>query len=129
MFRAKKPLSNLEQIVLEVIWARKSATAEGVCEVLEVRYPMKESTARTILRRLEEKGYVNHRVEGRFNVYRGAERPEDLAASAVGNIIHRFCGGSVEKLLLGMVDHNVIDEEELQRLAERIARRGKKGPS
>jgi len=129
MFRAKKPLSRLEQIVLEVIWARTSATAESVCEELKTRYPMKESTARTILRRLEEKGYVHHRTEGRFNVYLGTERPEDVAANAVGNIIHRFCGGSVEKLLLGMVDHNVIDEDELQRLAERIAKRRKKDAS
>ena len=129
MFRAKRPLSNLEQIVLEAVWDRGSATAEGVCDALKVRYPMKESTARTILRRLEDKGYVRHQPEGRFNVYRGVAGPEDLAAGAVSNIIRRFCGGSVEKLLLGMVDHNVIDEDELQRLAERIATRRKKDAS
>jgi BlaI family penicillinase repressor len=121
MFSVKKPLSNLEQIVLEAVWERGSGTTETIRETLAVRYPMKESTARTILRRLEDKGYVWHEVEGRFNLYRGVERPENLAAKAVGNIIQRFCGGSVEKLLLGMVKNNVIDEAELQRLAQRIA--------
>ena len=120
MFGDRKPLSNLEQFVLEAVWERGSASADDVRETLAVRYPMKESTARTILHRLEQKGYVRHQVEGRFNKYRGVEKPADLAANVVGGLISRFCGGSVEKLLIGMVDGNIIDEKELQQLANRI---------
>jgi hypothetical protein len=46
-----------------------------------------------------------------------------VAAKAVRQIIERFCGGSVEALLLGMVNNDVVDESELERLAQRIARR------
>jgi BlaI family penicillinase repressor len=92
---------------------------------LEKRHPMKESTARTMLKRLEEKGYVRHRVEGRTNVYSGLEPPQQVAARAVRQIIDRFCGGSVEQLLVGMVANDVVDERELERLAQRIARSGK----
>ena len=126
MFSAKKPrkpLSELEHLVMEAVWRRKSASAEDVRADLSERHPMKESTARTILKRLEDKGYVRHRVDRRTNVYTGIDAPQHVAASAVRQIIERFCGGSVEQLLVGMVNDDVVDERELQRLAQRIARR------
>ena len=125
MFHSKhrKPLSELEHLVMDALWQRKSASAEDVRADLAARHPMKESTARTILKRLEEKGYVRHRVDGRTNVYSGTDAPQHVAARAVRQIIERFCGGSVEQLLVGMVNDDVVDEQELQRLAQRIARR------
>jgi predicted transcriptional regulator len=126
MFSSRKPrktLSNLEHLVMDVVWDRKAATAEDVRLALAGRHPMKESTVRTILKRLEEKGYVDHVVDGRTNVYRGVDAPQNVAAKAVRQIIERFCGGSVEALLVGMVNNDVVDESELQRLAQRIARR------
>jgi len=110
---------------MEVVWREKSCTSEQVRAALAARHAMKESTARTMLKRLEDKGYVRHRVEGRTNVYEGIEAPQSVAASAVRQIIDRFCGGSVEQLLVGMVANDVVDERELERLAQRIARRKK----
>jgi predicted transcriptional regulator len=126
MFSARKPrkaLSELEHLVMGILWDRGSATAEDVRVALAERHPMKESTARTILKRLEEKGYATHGVEGRTNVYAGVDAPHNVAAGAIRQIIDRFCGGSVEQLLVGMVNNDVVDERELQRLAKRIARR------
>jgi predicted transcriptional regulator len=118
----RKPLSELEHLVMDVIWKHSSATAEDVRDALEARHPMKDSTARTVLKRLEEKGYLAHRVEGRTNIYRGLTAPQHVAVRAVRQIIDRFCGGSIEQLLVGRVDDQVLDEQELQRLANRIAR-------
>jgi predicted transcriptional regulator len=111
---------------MEVVWERSACTSEEVRTALAERHPMKESTARTMLKRLEEKGYVRHRVDGRTNVYSGVEPPRNVAARAVRQIIDRFCGGSVEELLVGMVANQVVDERELERLAQRIARSKKK---
>ena len=111
---------------MEVVWERSACTSEEVRTALAERHPMKESTARTMLKRLEEKGYVRHRVDGRTNVYSGVEPPRSVAAKAVRQIIDRFCGGSVEELLVGMVANQVVDERELERLAQRIARSKKK---
>jgi BlaI family transcriptional regulator, penicillinase repressor len=130
MFSAKKTrkaLSELEHLVMSVIWQRGDATTEDVRMALAKRHPMKESTARTILSRLEEKGYVTHRTDGRTNIYKGLDAPANVAAKAVRQIIERFCGGSVEQLLLGMINNDVVDEEELRRLAERIAQRKREG--
>ncbi len=126
MFSAKKlrkPLSNLEHLVMDAMWKHSQSTAEDVRDRLAQSHPMKDSTARTILKRLEEKGYVKHRVEGRTNVYRVSEPPRNLAVTAVQQIIDRFCGGSVEELLVGMVDRKVLNERELRRLAETLAQR------
>ena len=108
---------------MAVVWERGSATSEDVRQALAKHHFMKESTCRTILRRLEDKGYVSHCVEGRTNVYTGREPSTNVAAKAVRHIIDRFCGGSVEQLLVGMVESEVIDKQELKDLAQRIARR------
>lgn len=108
---------------MEAVWRRGAASTEDICEEMAGQHPVKESTARTVLSRLEEKGYVAHRVDGRSNIYTGVDAPQKVAARAVRQIIERFCGGSVEQLLVGMVNHDVVDEQELRRLAQRIARR------
>ncbi|HUP02449.1 MAG TPA: BlaI/MecI/CopY family transcriptional regulator, partial [Bryobacteraceae bacterium] len=76
--KPRKPLSELEHLVMGVVWERGAATSEEVRLALAIRHPMKESTARTILKRLEEKGYAKHTVERRTNIYRGAEEPRSV---------------------------------------------------
>jgi BlaI family transcriptional regulator, penicillinase repressor len=123
MFSVKKNLSNLEHLVMDVLWKRGPSTAEDVRLALGKRHFMKESTARTILKRLEDKGYVQHRVDGRTNIYSGIEPRANVAARAVERLIDRLYGGSVEELLVGMVDNEVVDSTELTNLARKIARR------
>lgn len=82
---------------------------------------MKESTIRTVLRRLEEKGYVSHTIEGRTFIFSASQDRQNVAVRAVKNIIDRFCGGSAEELVIGMVDHAVLDRKQLERLAKKIA--------
>lgn len=120
--RSEKPrLSLLENAVMQVVWARERATAEDVRTGLKENQDLKDSTIRTILRRLEEKGYVEHDVEGRVYVYRPRVEPHNVATQQVRGIIDRFCRGSVEKLLVGMVDDKLISPEKLRELAVKIA--------
>jgi BlaI family transcriptional regulator, penicillinase repressor len=112
-------LGELERDVLSIVWRRGDATADQVREELE--RPLKDSTIRTVLRRLEEKGYLQHAVENRTFIYRPAESPQRVAGRAVQRIVDWFCAGSVEELLVGMVDSKVVGRAELERLARRIA--------
>jgi len=84
---------------------------------------MKDSTIRTVLRRLEEKGYLTHEVDGRTFIYKASDARQNVAVRAVKGIIDRFCGGSAEELVLGMVDNAVLDRKQLERLARKIAER------
>ena len=122
-----KNLGEVEQSVMDHIWQHGPSTAEDCRESLAASRPMKDSTIRTVLRRLEEKGYLTHEVEGRTFIYRAADAKESVAVRAVKNIIDRFCGGSAEQLLLGMVDNEVLDRKQLERLAQRIAESESRG--
>jgi predicted transcriptional regulator len=106
---------------MDLVWSRGEITAEAAREALGATWPMKESTVRTVLRRLEAKGYVSHAVDGRTYVYRPVQAPVSVATRAVRQIIDRFCGGSAEALVVGMVDDKVLDPRELERIARRIA--------
>lgn len=106
---------------MDYVWAHGPVTAEQCREALSPSRPMKDSTIRTILRRLEEKGYVTHVVEGRTFIYGAADERQNVAVRAVKAIIDRFCGGSAEELVLGMVDNDVLDRRQLERLARKIA--------
>lgn len=122
----RKPLTPLEQLVMDFVWSRPGCTAEACREGIAGDRPLKDSTIRTILRNLEEKGYVAHEVDGRTFVYRPLDTPRNVAVQAAQQLIDRFCGGSVEEFLVGMVDNQVLDPKQLQRLAERVAARKEK---
>jgi predicted transcriptional regulator len=112
-------LGELERGILSIVWRLGEATADQVREELD--RPLKDSTIRTVLRRLEEKGYLGHSIDNRTFIYRSAQSPQKVAARAVQRIVDWFCEGSVEDLLVGMVDSKVVSQAELERLARRIA--------
>jgi BlaI family penicillinase repressor len=117
----QRPLGQAEQAVMNHVWAHGPVTADGVREAIAGSWPMKDSTVRTVLRRLEEKGYVEHTVEGRAYLYRAVHAPVAVATRAVKGLIDRFCGGSAEALVMGMVDDEVLGPKELDRIQRRIA--------
>jgi BlaI family penicillinase repressor len=115
-------LGELERAILELLWAHGVQSADQVREALLAQSrPLKESTVRTVLKRLEEKGYLEHSVSNRTFLYRPLATRQVVAGRAAQRIVDWFCQGSVETLLAGMVDSAVLDRKELQRLAERIA--------
>lgn len=113
-------LGELEREVMQLVWQHRSVTADRVRD--ELKRPLKDSTVRTVLRRLEEKGYVRHEVEHRTFIYSPAEPPQRVAARAVKRIVDWVCDGSVEALLVGLVDSEVVDRKELRDLAAKIAK-------
>ena len=76
---------------------------------------------RTVLRRLEQKGFVTHEINGRTFIYRAAENRQNVAVRAVKSIIDRFCGGSAEELVVGLVNSDVLDRRQFERLARKVA--------
>ncbi len=123
MARSKKPqLSSLENTVMQVVWERGHVRVDEIRRQLASARPMKDSTARTILRRLEEKGYAQHTTEGRTYVYFPKVASRSVAAEAVRGIIDRFCRGSAEDLLMSMVDDEIISAEKLRELARQISK-------
>jgi BlaI family penicillinase repressor len=115
-----KNLGEVEQFVMDYVWSHGPSTSEECREALASSRPMKDSTIRTVLRRLEEKGYLTHTIDGRTFIYQASDERQNVAVRAVKGIIDRFCGGSAELLLLGMVDNAVLNRKQLERLARKI---------
>jgi predicted transcriptional regulator len=116
----KRPLTELQQAILDLIWARGSATAEQLRAALAAKFPLKDSSVRTLLRRLEARGYLSHHLDGKIFVYEAAIPAQRVAAGAVRQIIKRFWAGSAEQFLAGMVDEKVLSPEEIHKLAKRV---------
>jgi predicted transcriptional regulator len=112
---------------MDCVWSHGPLSADDCRKRLRASWPMKDSTVRTVLLRLERKGYVTHAVEGRAFIYRAAENQLSVAARAVRHIIQKFCGGSAEELVIGLVDHDVLTPPQLRRLVQTIAERKKAG--
>jgi BlaI family penicillinase repressor len=117
---SRRPLTELQQAILETIWSAGAATSEDVRRALRPRYPLTDSSVRTLLRRLEARGYLTHRLEGKLFVYRARVPARSIAARAVRHIIDRFCAGSAEQFLVGMVDEKVLSIRQFESLARKV---------
>ncbi len=124
----RAPLTELENEVMQAVWDSGPSSVEAVHQKVSRKRALKEATIRTLLRRLEQKGYLRHEEDGRAYVYHAMEPARSLAARAVRQIIDRFCQGSVEELVSGMVEARVLSKGELDRLEDFVKsqRRGGK---
>ncbi|MGH9310847.1 MAG: BlaI/MecI/CopY family transcriptional regulator [Vicinamibacterales bacterium] len=119
----RRTLTDLQQAILDVLWAKGPATADQVRAALQPSFPLKDSSVRTLLRRLEARGYLRHEVDGKAFVYHPTLRPRSVAARAVRHLIDRFCQGSAEQFLRGMVDEKVLTLAQIRRLAGEVKKR------
>src|SRR5215475_7401070 len=123
MTQARPPLGDLEHELLSILWKHGEMTATAVRK--HVARKLKDPTIRTVLRRLEDKGYVTHSVVSGTFIYRATDSAETAAASAVKGIVDRFCGGSIERALLGLVDAGLVDADQLSVIAGKLKRRSR----
>jgi predicted transcriptional regulator len=119
--RKKSPhLTDAELRLMQVLWAKGSATVSDVAESLHEKPPLAYSTVLTTLRILEKKGHVRHTKDGRAFVYEPVIGRDQACDSAVGHLLGRFFGNSPEALVLSLIKSNRIDPAELARLRRRI---------
>jgi BlaI family penicillinase repressor len=121
MKKGRPPLADLEHELLTILWKHGEMTATAIRGQLARK--LKDPTVRTVLRRLEDKGYVTPSVVSGTSIYRAVDSADSAAASAMQGIVDRFCGGSIERALLGLVDAGLIDAEQLSVIAGKLKRR------
>src|ERR1035438_1612600 len=96
-FQVRSPLTDLENAVMRAVWDAEPCTVEAVHLVVSRSRRLKETSTRTLLRRLEQKGYLTHKEAGRAYVYSAVEPARSLAARAVRQINQPFCQGFVRR--------------------------------
>jgi BlaI family penicillinase repressor len=123
---ARQILGELQHAIMAVLWGRGEATTADVHETLRVERGLALTTIATMLRKMEDKGLVTHRVDGRQFVYRTCVSENQVRRSMVGELVGRLFGGDPKALVAHLVSENEIDAGELDELRRRLGTR--RGP-
>jgi predicted transcriptional regulator len=110
------PLSDLELDVMAAVWGLGRATVREVEERLRATRPLAYTTVATVLRRLEQKGYVAHQEVERTYVYQPLVEKKQVGGRLLCQLLRRVFDGSAERLMAHLLEQETLSSEELQRL-------------
>lgn len=117
MAKNKRPaMSPAETQVLRLVWQCQEATVQEVCDALPAGRNVTYVTVATLLRRLEEKGYLKHHIRGKAFVYAPAARKEDVIRRTISDLVERLFGGNPVPLMQHLAQHSGITDEDIERL-------------
>ena len=117
MGRSKRAaLSAAETEILRLVWEGREATVQQVYEALPANRKVTYVTVATLLRRLEEKGYLKHHTQGKAFVYAPAAKKEDVIRRTISDLVERLFGGNPVPLMQHLAQHSGITNEDIERL-------------
>ena len=114
-------LTEAELRIMRILWARGESLVSDLVSAMPESAPLAYTSVLTTVRILEQKGYVEHRQEGRAFLYSPCVAEYDASRSEVRHVLHRFFNNSRERLMLSLLGDGEITPEELQRLKDAIA--------
>src|SRR6202041_2937073 len=114
-------LTEAELRLMKILWARGESTVNEIAAALPKKNALAYNSVLTTIRILEQKGYVEHRQEGRAFVYRPCIAEHEASRTEVRHVLNRFFGNSRERLLLSILGDEGLSSGELQRLKDAIA--------
>jgi predicted transcriptional regulator len=118
--RKSNTLTEAELRLMKILWRRGESAVTDLVAALPEGEALAYNSVLTTIRILEQKGYVEHRQEGRAFVYRPCIAEQEASRSEVRHVLNRFFGDSRERLLLSLLGDDEITPEELDRLREVI---------
>jgi len=118
-------LTDAEHRIMEILWARGTATVAEVAEALAGKDGTAYTTILTLMRILRAKGYLACRKDGRAHVYRPRVNRNTAARKAVGQLLAKFFAGSPGELVLSFLRDEAIRPEELEALRREVLQAGK----
>ena len=113
-------LTEAELRLMKILWRRGDSAVTDLVAAMPEGETLAYNSVLTTIRILEQKGYVEHRQEGRAFVYRPSIAEYEASRSEVRHILNRFFGNSRERLLLSLLGDEKLSQEELQRLKDAI---------
>ena len=113
-------LTEAELRLMKILWRRGESAVNDLVAAIPDGEALAYNSVLTTIRILEQKGYVEHRQEGRAFIYRPCVAEEDAGRSEVRHVLSRFFSNSREQLMLSLLGDGDITSDELQRLKEAI---------
>lgn len=111
-------MSRAQREVMEIIWDLGEAGVAEVVRELNKSRPAARNTVRTLLERMEEKGWLTHRAEGRSFIYAPTVDREESLGERVRDMVEKACGGQPEKLMMALMDYRGLSDEESSRIRQ-----------
>ena len=111
--RTKTPtLTPQELAIMKVVWARPDSTVRQVYETLRDRRPIAYTTVMTMMKIMEEKGYLKKRMVDRAHVYEPAKPRQQVIGGMVRDFLDRVFDGAPDRLLLHLAKDNKLTEKQ-----------------
>jgi predicted transcriptional regulator len=118
-------LGDLQLRIMQVLWQGGECTVGDVAGEITKERDLAYTTIATMLRKMEARGLVAHRVEGRTFVYRAAIDAESVTSNMSGHLIDRLFEGSLADLVCHLLETREVSREELAKIEKLIAERKK----
>ena len=116
-------LGHLQTAVMHILWQRRSATLGEIRAALQRDKPVATTTVATVLTRLEQAGYIEHREGERSRIYAAKIGHADFQRTQTQSLVDRLFGGRAAELVAHLVRESEIDDEELATLRKLIRKR------
>jgi BlaI family penicillinase repressor len=118
-------LGDLQLKIMQVLWERREATVAEVHQALNTETELAYTTMATMLRKMEARGLVKHRSEGRSFVYRAAVAADAVTRGMADHLVDRFFEGSLTDVVSHLLTTREVSRDELTQLERLIAERKK----
>src|SRR5215472_12488041 len=112
-----KTLTGQELEIMKVVWEREQATVRDVYQALLEKRKVAYTTVMTMMKILQQKGYLKKSQEERAYVYRAAHPKRQVIGAMVRDFVNRVFNGSAEPLLVHLVEEHDLSPEELEEIA------------
>lgn len=127
---ARTPARNLtdrESEIMNLIWKLGSATADQIRS--ELNDELHDSSVRTMLRILEEKGFITHERTGRSFIYRPAIKRDQVQRKTLSNVIRQFFSGSPQDLVMRLLEDEQLSASDLAEMMSQVSENSKQTKS
>lgn len=104
-------LSEAQMEIMEIVWRSEEVTVADVWKTLSDRRSVSRNTIQTLMARLDERGWLEHRAEGKTFFYRAAHQRECAQRQLVDSLVQSAFGGSADGLVMALLDNGVTEEE------------------
>ncbi len=115
-----RAMSPAETEMVRLVWQLGAATVQQIQDALPARRKVAYKTVQTLLRRLEEKGYLTHKVEGKAHVFCPAVKREAVVKRTVLDFLDRLFGGDPRPLMQFLAREGHLDAQDIEELKELI---------
>jgi predicted transcriptional regulator len=120
MKKSLTPLGESEMEILHHVWEMGEATVADVQEKILEHRKVAYTTVMTIMKNLNDKGFLKYRKQGVTYVYSAAIEPEDVQFNLINNLISKVFKGSASALVQTLVKAENLNEEELNSIKKLI---------